>query len=394
VAEIVTGEAVVLELPCARFPSRAVALLIDLMIQGFLIIVLLVVVGAGSGRLDAAALAAIGLTTLVVIIVGYPVVWETTTRGRSPGKFALGLRVVGDDGSPEQFRQALVRGLATIIDFWLFFFLPAIICSALSEKGKRLGDVFAGTFVIQQRLPTRRYLTVTPSLMPPELAAWAARLELSGLTDQTAAMTRGYLGRLAQLTPGARDELGQRIATAVSGQVSPPPPPGTPVLAYLSAVLAERNRREHARLAGAAGHAPVAWGAQQAATAPPGWTTAPPGWAPGPATWAGQPPTAPPWPPPPWPPPAAPPPTVATPAAHPATAPAALAPTAPPPAPPAGQPPAGEPPSHSPALPASQAGPGTEWKTAAREGEEKEPDLPGQSADPPAAARGGFVPPQ
>jgi uncharacterized RDD family membrane protein YckC len=345
VAEIVTGEAVVLELPCARFPSRAVALFIDLMIQGFLIIVLLVVVGAGSGRLDGAALAAIGLTTLVVIIVGYPVVWETTTRGRSPGKFALGLRVVGDDGSPERFRQALVRGLATIIDFWLFFFLPALICSALSEKGKRLGDVFAGTFVIQQRLPTRRYLTVTPSLMPPELAAWAAQLELSGLTDQTAAMTRGYLGRLAQLTPGARDELGQRIASAVSGQVSPLPPPGTPVLAYLSAVLAERNRREHARLTGAAGHAPVAWGAQQATPAPPGWTPAPPGWAPGPAPWAGQ-------------------------------------------------PPAGQPSSHSPAPSASPAGPGTEGKTATREGKETEPDPPSQPADPPAAASGGFVPPQ
>jgi uncharacterized RDD family membrane protein YckC len=356
VAEIVTGEAVVLELPCARFPSRAVALFIDLMIQGFLIIVLLVVVGAGGGRLDAAALAAIGLTTLVVIIVGYPVVWETSTRGRSPGKFALGLRVVGDDGSPERFRQALVRGLATIIDFWLFFFLPALICSALSEKGKRLGDVFAGTFVIQQRLPTRRYLTVTPSLMPPELAGWAAQLELSGLTDQTAAMARGYLGRLSQLTPAARDELGQRIAAAVSGQVSPPPPPGTPVLAYLGAVLAERNRREHVRLAGTAGYNPAAWGAQQAAPAPPGWAPAPPG-------RAAQPPTAPPWPSPPWPPPAA------------------------PAAPPAGQP-AGYPP------PLSDSLPGTGWKTAAREGEETEPCQPDQSADPPAAAGGGFVPPQ
>jgi uncharacterized RDD family membrane protein YckC len=366
VAEIVTGEAVVLELPCARFPSRAVALLIDLAIQVTLIIILFVAVGVGSGgHVDGAALAAIALTTLVLVIVGYPVIWETSTRGRSPGKYALGLRVVSDDGGPEQFRQALVRGLAGVVEIWILYGFPALICSLVSQKGKRLGDVFAGTFVIQQRLPTRRYLTVTPSLMPPELAPWAARLELSGLTDQTAAMARGYLGRLAQLTPGARDELGQRIATAVSGQVSPHPPPGTPVLAYLSAVLAERNRREHARLAGAAGYAPAAWGAQQDApappgrtTAPPGWTTVPPGWAPAPATWAGQPPTTPPWPPPAAPPPAAPPPAAAPPAAT------------------------------------SPAGPGAERKTAAREGEETEPDLPGQYADPPAAATGGFVPPQ
>ena len=90
--------------------------------------------------------------------MGYPIIWETTTRGRSPGKFALGLRVVSDDGGPERFRQALVRGLATIVDFWLvpFIGVPALICSLLSAKGKRLGDIFAGTFVIQQRLPARR----------------------------------------------------------------------------------------------------------------------------------------------------------------------------------------------------------------------------------------------
>ena len=339
VAEIVTGEAVVLELPCARFPSRAVALFIDLVTQALLIAVLILGAGVGAGHLDGAALAAMALTTFVLILIGYPVLWETTTRGRSPGKFAMGLRVVSDDGGPERFRQALVRGLATIVDFWLvpFLFVPALICSLLSEKGKRLGDVFAGTFVIQQRLPTRRYLTVTPSMMPPELAAWAAGLELSGLTDQTAAIARGYLGRLAQLTPGARAQLGEHIATAVMGQVSPPPPPGTPAPAYLGAVLAERNRREHARLAGTAGpagYAAAPWAAQQTAQATPVW------------------------------------------------------------APPSG-PRAGQQDVPYPALAASTTGPGAAWKTAAAgEGEESGPGRPGQPDEPSAAAAGGFVPPQ
>lgn len=271
-AEVVTGEAVVLEVPCARFPSRVLALGIDLVIQFLLIFILLVVAGLGVTGPDPAATAALVITIMVLIIVGYPVIWETATRGRSPGKFAVGLRVVSDDGSPERFRQALVRGLSTIVDFWLlpFFGVPALICSLLSPKGKRLGDVFAGTFVIQQRLPARSHMVVTPAWMPPELADWAAGLELSGLADRTAAMARGYLGRLAELTPSAQAELGQRIAAAVSAQVSPPPPPGTPVPAYLGAVLAERNRREHARLmrpqapAGSA-HLPPA---NQPATAP------------------------------------------------------------------------------------------------------------------------------
>lgn len=340
--EVVTGEAVVLEVPCARFPSRAVALAIDLAIQFFLTFILLTIAGLGaeSRGLDTAATAAIAITITVLILVGYPVLWETATRGRSPGKFALGLRVVGDDGSPERFRQALVRGLATVVDFWIppFFFVPALVCSLLSEKGKRLGDVVAGTFVIQQRLPARRGVAVTPSLMPPELAGWAAGLELSALTDQAAAMARRYLGRQAELTPGARAELGQRIAAAVSAQVSPPPPPGTPVQAYLAAVLAERNRREHARLM----PADVSPGFQPAGPAgfqPPGPVSGfqPPGGSPS------------------FQPPGATPPPRATP---------------PPP------------------------GTGTAWKRAVWEGEGSEPGQAGDPADPPGGATGGFVPPQ
>ena len=100
---------------------------------------------------------------------------------------------------------------------------------------------------------------------------------MSGLTEQTAETARRYLARLPELTPAAQAELGQRIAGAVSAQVSPPPPPGTPAWAYLSAVLAERRNREHARLAAAPGYMPgPAPGAQPAAPyegqppAPPG----------------------------------------------------------------------------------------------------------------------------
>ena len=282
-AEVVTGEAVVLEVPCARFPSRMLALAIDLAIQLTIITVLLTVVALGGAdhSMNTAEVTAIVVTVLVLALIGYPVAWEAATRGRTPGKLALGLRVVGDDGSPERFRQALVRGLATLVDFWLvpFIGVPALICSLLSAKGKRLGDVFAGTFVIQHRLPVRRR-AAPPIPIPPELAAWASGLELSGLTDQTAAMARLYLGRLPDLTPGARAELGERISAAVRAQVSPPPPPGTPVPPYLAAVLAERHRREHARLM-APGAPAVGRGAPPGAAAhrwaPPG--AASPPWA-------------------------------------------------------------------------------------------------------------------
>lgn len=246
--EVVTGEAVVLDVPCARFPSRMVAIIIDMAVQIILIGIILGVL-IGTAHLNAAGLAAVVVATLILVFVGYPTAFETLSRGRSLGKLALGLRVVSDDGGPVRFRQSLWRAGAALVEIWAFTGAPALICSLLSAKGKRIGDLFAGTFVIQERLPRRPGLPAPLAVVPPPLAGWAQALELSGLSEQTAEQASSYLRRFYELTPTARDEFGQRIAAAVAAQVTPPPPPGTPPAAFLSAVLAVRRQREMARLA-------------------------------------------------------------------------------------------------------------------------------------------------
>ena len=268
-AEVITGEAVVIDVPFARFPSRTLALIIDIAVQLVLLFGLggvALAAGAGGG-LDAAAVAAISLTVSAAIIVGYPTLFETLSRGRSLGKLALGLRVVSDDGGPERFRQALMRALAGVLEIWLTLGFIALLTSLLSSGGKRLGDIFAGTFVITERLPGRRGTTAPMSALPPALAAWAATAELSGLTDATAETARQYLSRYYDFTPATREEFGRRIAAAVAAQVTPPPPPGTSPPDYLSAVLAERRDRAHARITAqtaspgpAAGPAPASTG--------------------------------------------------------------------------------------------------------------------------------------
>ena len=60
----------------------------------------------------------------MLVFVGYPLVFETATRGRSLGKMAMGLRVVSDDGGPERFRQALFRALASVVEIWMLFGQP------------------------------------------------------------------------------------------------------------------------------------------------------------------------------------------------------------------------------------------------------------------------------
>jgi uncharacterized RDD family membrane protein YckC len=266
VSEVVTGEAVVLDVPCARFPSRIAAVLIDMAAQLVLLVGVAIVVVVNSGHLDDATTAGIIVSCYVVIVVGYATIFETVSRGKTLGKMAFGLRVVSDDGSPVRFRQALIRALTGAIEIWSTVGAPiGLITSLLSEKGKRLGDMFAGTYVIQERTPHRPELPPVFAAVPPPLLGWAQVAEISRLSDQNAEAASSYLRRLHELNPAARDDLGLRLAAAIAAQVSPPPPPGTPPAAYLAAVLAIRREREFARLAAAQQGA-----ARAAAAAEPG----------------------------------------------------------------------------------------------------------------------------
>jgi uncharacterized RDD family membrane protein YckC len=244
---IVTGEAVAIDLRVARLGSRLVAGLIDLLAQlyilYFLVIVLVLIVRPGDDALTAAMI----LLGYVTIVLGYPVACETFSRGRTLGKMAMGLRVVRDDGGPIHFRHAFVRGLigAVIERPGPLLGLPAIASMLISRDSKRLGDLFAGTVVLQVRVPR----TVgAPPYVPPALLGWASLLDLSGLDDALALRARHFLSRAHDLSPAALDRLGRGLVEEVRAVVTPAPPPGTPGWAYLSAVLAERTSRAYVRL--------------------------------------------------------------------------------------------------------------------------------------------------
>jgi len=285
---LVTGDAVVLELRPAKLASRGLALAIDLAVQLTVLFVGVLVVGGLLGSADAALAAALGLTFFVAVVVGYPVAMETSTRGRSLGKLALGLRVVREDGGPVRFRHAFVRALLGVVEIWLSLGSIALIASLASRQGRRLGDYLAGTVVVRERVPVAGH-PVAP--MPPPLAGWATGLDLSRLPDDLALAARQFLTRAGELSAAAREDMGSRIATAVAAVTAPAPPPGTPPWAFLAAVLAERRRRELARMgvpapgapppfpAGPAApyappvvappYAPLPYGAQHPAAAPP-----------------------------------------------------------------------------------------------------------------------------
>jgi uncharacterized RDD family membrane protein YckC len=275
--QIVTGEAVPLDIRVARLGSRILALLLDLLVQFVLFVVLgyamVMVVGllAGFGLLDGALWSALGIALSMAVLVGYPTGMLALTRGRTVGKLAVGLRVVRDDGGPIGFRHALTRSLVGAAVEFPALLLPlagwvvSIVSMTANPRSKRIGDHAAGTFVIHERnLESWGWLPA----MPPGLAGWAATLDLAGLDDDLALAVRHYLARNRNMQEPARTRLGQQLAQELAGVTSPPPPPGTPGWAYLAAVHAERHARAMRRLAAVRGRAHAVWPELTTATQP------------------------------------------------------------------------------------------------------------------------------
>lgn len=275
-AQVVTGDAVVLDVQVAQLPVRVVAALIDIAVMVAANLLGLLLVGLTLTELDGAWTRALMIVFVTLVPVLYPTIFETVTRGRSLGKMAVGLRVVSVDGGPERFTQALVRALASVVEIWMLFGSPAVICSLLSPQGRRIGDIFAGTLVISERAPRLS----APPPMPPPLAWWAASLQLSGLKLEQAEVARQFLARAPELDPVRREAMAYRIAADIAQRIAPPPPPGTPPQPMLAAVLAERHRRALLRLAPPAlpGPPPVLGGAPPYSPGPsPGPTWVPAG---------------------------------------------------------------------------------------------------------------------
>jgi len=261
---VVTPEAVVLEFETGSIPSRALAQLVDLFVRvglfyGLALVASLVGLGVGSS-----AVVVMLIIGTFLIIFGYPVLFEARWQGRTIGKRMLGLRVVTIEGAPVGFRQAAIRAMVAVVDF----FIPPIGVVAtfsvlLTPRSQRLGDVFAGTIVLRER--TGAAFPVPVSFPPlPGLDGYARSLDVGGITPEQYGVIRSFLVRVMQLSPEARAHIGTRLANSVAMSMRHPPPAGVTPEAFLVSVAAAYQLR--------LGGPPVplppwvpAWGAQ------PGW---------------------------------------------------------------------------------------------------------------------------
>jgi uncharacterized RDD family membrane protein YckC len=269
--QVVTPEAVPLELETANIGSRFLAIAIDWTIQGVTLFGLLMGVTAllGATNADVGTGIAVALFFLLTFAVlwGYPTVMEALWRGRSLGKAALGLRVVTVEGAPVRFRHAAIRATLGFVDFLLTSGGAAVISMLLTRRSQRLGDLVAGTIVLRERTGLRAPVAVEFPV-PAGLEAYAQTVDVARVTADDYSTARAFLLRAGDLHPSIRYDLARRVADAVAAHVQPKPPLGVPPETFLLCIAAVYQHRQ-ARQVRAPAYAPPSIAHQLPPVAPP-----------------------------------------------------------------------------------------------------------------------------
>jgi uncharacterized RDD family membrane protein YckC len=216
-----TPERVSFDYQVAGLGTRAVAQILDmLIILGILIAV----------YFAAAAFAIIGSASVVLVLVigsfvvifGYFWVSESLWSGQTVGKKAFRLRAVGDRGEPLTFAQAGIRNIVRIVDFLPYAYGVGLIVLFANGKGKRLGDLAAGTIVVKDsdhvwlwQLPGAR---LPPAPGPPPAAyapASAAELTLRRLDPELRRFVSSYARRRPELSLAVRVQLATQVQSSL-----------------------------------------------------------------------------------------------------------------------------------------------------------------------------------
>ncbi|XUK62090.1 RDD domain-containing protein [Plantibacter sp. RU18] len=241
--ELITGEAVALDVRPTGFILRAAGAIIDYIVSIAVFIGLMLVMfsWALSGvQMDTSMFTAIVLGLTVLCLVVLPAAVEIATRGRSLGRLVVGARIVRDDGGAPGFRHAFIRALTGYFEIYLTAGGIAALTGLLSSRSKRLGDVLAGTYSQRERLPR----VVEPvAMIPPQLGAWSVGADVARLPDALARRVTQFLKQAGAMTPATRARLAAELAAEVSQFVSPLPV--APPEMFLVGVSVIRREREY-----------------------------------------------------------------------------------------------------------------------------------------------------
>ncbi len=160
-------------------------------------------------------LVAITGIAIFALFWGYYMVFEITTNGQSPGKRALGLRVIKAHGYPINISDSAIRNLVRIIDFLPFFYGAGLVAMLLNKNWQRLGDLAAGTLVVKEDAVASPN-PVHPPTVQKSTFVYADWIQPKLVTDAELAAIREYLSRRASLPKLRRSKLAYAIGDPIA----------------------------------------------------------------------------------------------------------------------------------------------------------------------------------
>jgi uncharacterized RDD family membrane protein YckC len=228
---VATPERVSFDYQVAGIGTRAIAQLLDLLILGGVLLgVLLAAVAIGQAGSDTLAFLLAVIGTFVVVF-GYFWACEVFWSGQTVGKKVFRLRAVGDRGEPMTFVQAGIRNIVRVIDFLPYAYGVGMVVLFVNGKGKRLGDLAAGTIVVKDsdalqlwQLPGGR--TPAPAAAaepgPPPIAfapATPQELMLRRLDPELRRFVTSYARRRHELPLPLRAQLAGQVQAHLKAAV-------------------------------------------------------------------------------------------------------------------------------------------------------------------------------
>ncbi len=223
-----TPEQVDLAYDVAGVGSRALAALIDHLLVGIVIIVGVVLLALLGDTLGITS----GLLIVTLIVFGsffllcvYYVLFETLWNGQTPGKRALGLRMVLVGGRPIGFGASVIRNLLRSIDFLPGAYGLGFLVMFFDKRARRLGDMAAGALAVRQRdALTLDSLVRTPISGRPSVppAAQVTIPNLHALQRSDMDLVDAFVRRRLTLMPDARARVAQQLVRHVQARLGYP----------------------------------------------------------------------------------------------------------------------------------------------------------------------------
>jgi uncharacterized RDD family membrane protein YckC len=193
---VATPEGIELTLRLAGPVPRALAWAIDLAIRAAVLLAVSMLAGA-FGR------AGMGVILLAAFFVEWllPAWFEAMWNGQTPGKRAMGIAVLNDDGTPLRWPGAMTRNLLRAVDFLPVAYGVGLVAMLCNRDFKRLGDLAAGTVVVysSEKLGAERRLPEAAPVVPPVALDLEEQRALLELAERSPTLTQERLEELAEL---------------------------------------------------------------------------------------------------------------------------------------------------------------------------------------------------